>query len=110
MSRVFQDAESYNQLLADAKLSFMELFEMEGWKHESGKDLQEGMIYSQNVKKYGRKIFKLKVLMCSMQFANLATGLVPETCRFSVEPSGTLQNSGPQLKFGGQCLLLQCLS
>jgi len=57
----FQDAHDYSPLLAEARVDFMNLFEMDGWKHEGGKDLVEGMIYSQNVKKYGRKIFKLKV-------------------------------------------------
>lgn len=56
-----QDVDFYNQLLAEAKTDFMNLYEMDGWKHESGKDLAEGMIYSQNVKKFGRKIFKLRV-------------------------------------------------
>ncbi|KAL4229112.1 StAR-related lipid transfer protein 3 [Mactra antiquata] len=55
-----KEIENYNQLLADAKESFLELFYMDGWKLEGGKNLQEGIIYSQNIKKFGRKIFKLQ--------------------------------------------------
>jgi hypothetical protein len=49
-------------LLEEAKTAFLELFHMDGWKLESGKSLEEGIIYSQNIKKFGRKLFKLQVI------------------------------------------------
>lgn len=55
-----KDTDNYVQLLADAKEAFMDIFHMDGWKHEGGKNLDEGMIYSQTIKKFGRKIFKLR--------------------------------------------------
>ncbi|XP_053408877.1 steroidogenic acute regulatory protein-like isoform X1 [Mercenaria mercenaria] len=54
------DAEHYNQLLDEAKSALLEMISMDGWKLETGKNLQEGIIYSQNIKKFGRKIFKLQ--------------------------------------------------
>lgn len=56
-----QEAEHYAKLLEEAKAALLEMMDMDGWKLDGGKSLEEGIIYSQNMKKYGRKIFKLQV-------------------------------------------------
>ncbi|XP_052253897.1 stAR-related lipid transfer protein 3-like isoform X3 [Dreissena polymorpha] len=54
------ESENYSQLLEEAKRDVMTMFHDDSWKHESGTSLETGMVYSQNIKKYGRKIFKLR--------------------------------------------------
>ncbi|XP_052804044.1 steroidogenic acute regulatory protein-like isoform X3 [Mya arenaria] len=54
------ESENYRQLLDTAKQDMLEMFYEDDWKLETGKSLEEGMVYCKNIKKYGRKLFKLK--------------------------------------------------
>lgn len=53
------------EYLALARECVEATFEMnrmtEGWKHETGKDLQKGIVHSQYMSRYGRKVFRLQV-------------------------------------------------
>jgi len=56
-----QDTENYTKLLEEAKADMLEMFYDDDWRLETGKSLDEGLVYSKNIKKFGRKLFKLRV-------------------------------------------------
>lgn len=56
----FQDVD-YSKIASYAWDALWELYHTDDWKSEGGKNINKGIVHSVHVKRYGRKVFRVKV-------------------------------------------------